>query len=98
MISNCGSLLQHSCYGFMNIPKKKLLHVNLPSVHSETKERRKSPGYCHRGLRFGGQQTHRRHGILVISLVYLSDDNDQNIGHIGKIEENIGKYKASSKI
>ena len=31
-------------------------------------------------------------------LIYESDEIAKNIGHIGQIEQNIGKYRASSKI
>ena len=30
------------------------------------------------------------HGVVVV----FSDETSKNIGHIGKIEENIGKYSA----
>ena len=52
---------------------------------------------CNRGLGFEGHEHHGNHGILVVpwGLIYYSDEIAKE--HMGQIEENIGKYRASSK-
>ena len=54
------------------LSKTTPLHVNLPNVHLEMREAKKNTGYGNKGLGFGGQQAHGRHGILVVSVgIYL---------------------------